>query len=154
MDLSVRWFIRTAVLWLLLGLLLGTWMGLEPARVPLLRTSHLHALLPGFVLFMIFGVGYHVLPRFSGRPVPWSRGPHVHLFLANAGVACLVAGFPARLAWPAAGRILLPVGGVLFMSGALLFAHAVWTLTGAPKWQLKTPRGETPAPGASPPSTP
>lgn len=135
MDQSVRWFLRSAVLWLLLGLVLGTWMGISPARVPLLRTSHLHALLPGFVLFMIFGVAYHVLPRFSGCPVPWARAPLLHLALANAGVACLVAGFPARLTWPPAGQILLPLGGTLFMAGALLFVHAVWTLTGAPQWQ-------------------
>jgi cbb3-type cytochrome oxidase subunit 1 len=152
MDRSVRWFLRSAVFWLLLGLALGTWMGSAPGRVPLLRASHMHALLPGFVLFMIFGVGYHILPRFSGRPVPWARGPMLHLFLANAGVACLVAGFPARMAWPAAGRVLLPLGGLLFLAGALLFAHATWTLTGAPQWQLKAPGGGKPK--APPPPNP
>jgi cbb3-type cytochrome oxidase subunit 1 len=149
MDVSVRWFLRSAMVWLILGLALGIWMALAPGRVPLLRAAHLHALLPGFVLFMIFGVGYHVLPRFSGRPLPWPRGGIVHLVLANVGVGCLVLGFPARVSWPSAGGILLPLGGALVMAGALLFAHAIWTLTGAPRWQMQPPRGR-----ATPPSTP
>ena len=149
MDVSVRWFLRSAVLWLLLGLGLGVWMAMVPGRMPLLRTAHLHALLPGFVLFMIFGVGYHVLPRFSGRPLPWPRGTFLHLVLSNLGVASLVAGFLARVNWPAAGAVLIPLGGVLVMAGALLFAHTTWTLTGEPKWQRQPIQARGTPPSAS-----
>jgi cbb3-type cytochrome oxidase subunit 1 len=140
MDASVRWFLRSAALWLVLGLLLGIWMGADPSRIPLLRTAHLHALLPGFVLSMIFGVGYHVIPRFAGRALPWPGGARIHVVLANLGVALLVAGFALRGPWSPIGGVLLPLGGLLFVAGALVFVHAVWTLTGAPEWQ-KGPGG-------------
>jgi len=152
MDVSVRWFLRSAVVWLLLGLGLGVWMAMAPGRMPLLRAAHLHALLPGFVLSMIFGVGYHVLPRFSGRPLPWPQGAFLHLVLANVGVAGLVAGFLARglwPLWPPVGPVLILLGGALVLAGALLFAHATWTLTGEPKWRPQpTPARGTP-PSAS-----
>lgn len=134
MSLPVRWFLRGAVFWLGVGLVLGLWMGLDPGQTAFLRTPHLHALLAGFVAFMIFGVGYHVLPRFSGRSVPWERGPLVHVALANLGLLALVGGFLGRILHPGLGRVLVPLGGVLFLVGAVIFIHAVWTLTEAPRW--------------------
>ncbi len=97
----------------------------------------MHALLPGFVLMMIFGVGYHILPRFSGRAVPWARGPLAHLVVANGGLALMVAGLLLRPGWTP-GNHILALGGTLVLSGALIFAHAVWWLTQPPKWTLPT----------------
>jgi cbb3-type cytochrome oxidase subunit 1 len=149
MSPAVRGFLRSAVAWLLVGLLLGLWMAVAPGRMAAFRAAHLHALLPGFVLMMIFGVGYHVLPRFAGRPMPWARGPMVHLALANAGLALLVPGFVLRMWWPVASRILIPLGGVLVLLGAVLFAHVIWKLTEAPRWNAPS-RGT----GVQPPSMP
>ena len=134
MSAPVRWFLRSAVAWLAVGMGLGIWMGADPSRTLLLRTAHMHALLPGFVLFMIFGVGYHVLPRFAGRPVPWARGPAVHLVLANVGLAVVVGGFLLRVGRPDLARVLIPLGGAAILAGAALFIHAVWKLTEAPPW--------------------
>lgn len=134
MSLAVRGFLRSAVLWLAVGLALGFLMAIRPSWIPLLRAAHLHALLAGFVAFMIFGVGYHVFPRFSGRPLPWPRGPLVHLVLANAGVLALVCGLLARGPAPAWSRLLAGTGGVLTLAGAALFIHSVWHLTKPPSW--------------------
>jgi hypothetical protein len=133
-SFPVRGFLRTAVVWLAVGLVLGLAMGVEPRWIPLLRAAHFHALLAGFVSFMIFGVGYHVLPRFAGRPVPWSRGPTVHLVLANAGLLGIVGGLLARGPVPAWSPALVGMGGTLVLAGAALFIHAVWHLTEKPRW--------------------
>lgn len=146
MSPAVRGFLRSAVLWLGLGLALGLWLALAPARTPQVRPAHLHALLAGFVLFMIFGVGYHVLPRFGGRPIPWPRGPMMHLVLANVGVALLVTGFLLRGAWPSGSRLIVPMGGGLVLAGALIFIHAVWRLTERPKWEIQDGRPSSPPP--------
>jgi len=138
---AVRGFLRSAVAWLVIGLLLGVWMVLDPARAPFIRLAHMHALLPGFVLLMIFGVGYHILPRFSGRPLPWTPGPMVHLVLADLGLALLVGGFLLRFSRPGVAHFALPVGGLLFLAGALLFAHVTWFLTEAPPWQRSKTKG-------------
>lgn len=134
MSTPVRWFLRSAVVWLAAGMGMGIWMGADPSRTLMLRAAHMHALLPGFVLFMIFGVAYHVLPRFSGRPLPWAAGPLVHLILANAGLAMMVAGFVLRVGNPDLARLLVPLGGGVILAGALLFIHAVWRLTEHAPW--------------------
>ncbi len=132
MSLAVRGFLRSAVLWLAVGLALGCLMAIRPSWIPLLRAAHLHALLAGFVAFMIFGVGYHVFPRFSGRPLPWPRGPLVHLVLANAGVLAMVCGFLARGPARVWSPLLAGTGGVLTLAGAALFIYSVWHLTRRP----------------------
>ena len=139
MSTTVRWFLRSAVAWLVLGMGLGIWMGAAPERIVELRPAHLHAVLPGFVLMMIFGVAYHILPRFSGRPVPWARGPSVHLALANVGLLVTVPGFLLRVRFPEAGRILVPLGGSVMLLGACFFVHTVWSLTERPKWNPRAP---------------
>ncbi len=144
MDLTVRGFLRSAVLWLALGMGLGIWMALDPAQAFRLRLAHMHALLPGFVLFMIFGVGYHIFPRFSGKTPPWPKGPITHLVLANGGLALMVVGLLFRVTWDPA-RWLLAAGGTLVLAGALIFAHAVWHFTEAPKWPMTSQRGPSPS---------
>lgn len=134
MSPPVRWFLRSAVVWLATGMAMGIWMAADPSKTLMLRAAHLHALLPGFVLFMIFGVGYHVLPRFAGRAAPWAKGPGVHAVLANVGLTVIVAGFLVRASRPPLAQILIPIGGGATLAGAALFIHAVWRLTEKPTW--------------------
>lgn len=147
MSFAVRGFLRSAVLWLAVGLVLGLLMGVRPGWIPLLRAAHLHTLLAGFVAFMIFGVGYHVLPRFSGHLVPWPAGPVIHLALANAGIVAIVAGFLARGPFPAWSPVLVGTGGALTVAGAGLFIHTVWHLTEKPSWRanIEPTRPSTPS---------
>ena len=42
-----------------------------------------HILLLGFMAMMIYGVGYHILPRFMGRPVYSHRLGNIQIWLAN-----------------------------------------------------------------------
>jgi len=44
---------------------------------------HVHILLLGFMAMMIYGVGYHILPRFMGRPVYSHRLGNTQVWLAN-----------------------------------------------------------------------
>ena len=44
---------------------------------------HTHIILLGFMAMMVYGVGYHILPRFMGRPVFSQRLGYVHVWLAN-----------------------------------------------------------------------
>jgi Cytochrome C and Quinol oxidase polypeptide I len=60
------------------------------------RAAHIHMLLLGFVTGMIFGVGYHVFPRFAARPLASPRLMRLHWWLANAGVAAMAVAFALR----------------------------------------------------------
>jgi cbb3-type cytochrome oxidase subunit 1 len=132
MDWFVRSFIKASLVWLGLAVSLGVAMAAHPAWV-VYRTAHLHMALLGFVTMMIFGVAYHVIPRFTGNPLHSRRLATVHWWIANAGLAVLVAGFVARVHVPASAIRVLATGGVLAAAGAYLFIYNLWrTIDGRP----------------------
>lgn len=129
----VRNFIRSSLVWLAVGGLLGLSMAYLPGEALVYRPAHVHANLLGFVSMMIFGVAYHVMPRFAGRPLPSRRLPSVHLWLANAGLAGLVAGWVLRPSLRAAGDLLVRSGGLLTGAGIGIFIWLIWkTVSGSP----------------------
>jgi hypothetical protein len=130
MEDFVRRFIRSSLLWLGVGVLLGVWLAFDPGRALAYRPAHMHANLLGFVSMMIFGVAYHVLPRFAGAPLRSRRMASVHLVLANAGLLLMVAGWGTRLSYAAVGGILLGVGALASSTGAFLFIINIWQTLG------------------------
>lgn len=125
----VRGFIRASLVWLAIGILIGVAMAFWPAGHIVYRPAHAHANLLGFVSMFIFGVSYHVLPRFVGRPLPSERMAMWHLWTANAGLALLVSGWLAGPAWTAVGRLLLIAGATVSVVGAALFIVNAWRIT-------------------------
>ena len=125
MDRTVVWFLRASLAWLVAGVTLGLGMALHP---PLLayRAAHIHLLLLGFVTGMIFGVGYHVFPRFAGRRLVSPGLVMPHWWLANLGAAAMAAGFVLRAEGVRGGPALLGAGGAAAAIGAYLFAYNIW----------------------------
>ncbi|HEX7004604.1 MAG TPA: hypothetical protein VF168_10505 [Trueperaceae bacterium] len=87
------------------------------------RPAHAHLNLLGFVSMMIYGVAYHALPRFSGRPFKRPRLALTQIVLANIGLLgmALVWG----LALPPALFALW--GGIEYLS-SLLFVFLIGEL--------------------------
>jgi cbb3-type cytochrome oxidase subunit 1 len=141
-DRPVVLFLKSSLVWLVTGVTLGVCMAVHP---PLLawRAAHIHALVLGFVTGMIFGVGYHVFPRFAGRPLRHPRLAMPHWWLANGGVAVMACGFILRAEGVAWSPTLLGLGGSAAALGAYLFAYNVWrTLdAAAPVPSAPSPRG-------------
>jgi heme/copper-type cytochrome/quinol oxidase subunit 1 len=125
MDPFVIRFIRSSLIWLAVGAALGLWMIFDPA-VLAYRPAHMHANLLGFVSMMIFGVAYHVIPRFSGSPLASRRNAGLHVWVANAGLALMVGGFMLRIHEAAIGGFMLRAGGVLSATGIALFITNIW----------------------------
>ncbi len=132
MDWFVKGFIRSSVAWLAIGTTVGVSMALDP-QLTVYRTAHLHMNLAGFVAMMIFGVAYHVVPRFSGVPLQGRKAAGVHLVIANAGLLLMVLGFGMRSRGIAVGEILLATGGTATAIGGYLFAWIVWRTVGKSK---------------------
>jgi heme/copper-type cytochrome/quinol oxidase subunit 1 len=126
MEDFVRRFIRSSLVWLGVGVVLGLWMAIDPGAALAYRPAHMHANLLGFVSMMIFGVAYHVLPRFAGRPLRSRRLAAVHLVAANAGLALMTLGFIVRVSSYGAGAVMLGVGSIASASGAFLFIGNLW----------------------------
>ena len=131
MEWFVRAFIKASLAWLGLGVTLGVAMAAEPAWI-VYRPAHVHMNLLGFVTMMIFGVAYHVLPRFSGHPLYYRRLPALHWALANLGLATMVVGFGLRPHLGAGAIPTLAAGGVLSALGAYLFILNMWRTINGP----------------------
>lgn len=128
MESYSRRFIRAGLVWLGIGVLLGVAMAWSPTAHLVYRPAHMHANLLGFVSMMIFGVAYHVLPRFSARPLHAPRLASAHFWIANAGLAGMVGGFLLRphVGW---GEPFLHLGAGLSALGAFLFIYNGWRTT-------------------------
>ena len=139
MDWFVRAFIKASVLWLALGILVGIAMAVYPAWT-VYRAAHVHMMVVGFVTMMIYGVAYHVLPRFTGNPLHNRRAAGVHFWIANVGLAFMVTGFALRANASPFATAVLTIGGVLAGAGAYVFAYLVWrTVDGRPRVQTASP---------------
>ena len=105
------------------------------------RPAHMHMTLLGFVTMMIYGVAYHVLPRFTGNPLRNRTAAGVHWWVSNVGLALMVVGFGLRANAAPFATLLLGVGGALAGAGAYIFAYLVWrTVDGYPHPQAAKPR--------------
>ena len=112
-----RWFVAAALVYALLGGLLGLAWLVFPGELPALALrAHAHLMLVGFVGMMIFGVGLHVLPRFTGHTLFSERLADAQFALVNLGLLVMVAG------WLAGAREAAEGGGTLLWAGFLLFA--------------------------------
>ena len=125
MEWFVKAFLKASVAWLALGVTLGVVMAARPA-LTVYRLAHVHMVLLGFVAMMIFGVAYHVLPRFSGNPLPSRRLPVWHWWASNAGLALMALGFALRAHAAPLATPALAVGGLLSALGAYAFAWLAW----------------------------
>jgi cbb3-type cytochrome oxidase subunit 1 len=82
-DKYAKAFVRSSLIYLGIGTLIGSCMVLWPDIRFTVTRVHVHILLLGFMAMMIYGVGYHILPRFMGRPVYSARLGNAQVWLAN-----------------------------------------------------------------------
>lgn len=131
MDWYVRAFIKASLAWLAMGVTLGVAMAAHPLWT-IYRLAHVHMVLLGFVTMMIYGVAYHVIPRFAGFPLHSRRAAVWHWWIANAGLALMAVGFALRArAWPWATHVLA-CGGTLSATGAYVFVFLLWRTIDGP----------------------
>jgi glutaredoxin len=78
------------------------------------RSAGVHVFGAGFVLFLIFGLAAHMLPRFTGNPIALAPWVWVQFGTANAGVPLLALGL-----WLDASAAALAGGALLWLSFAV-----------------------------------
>ena len=125
MDWFAKAFIRASLLWFMGGIALGLAMAIHPAWI-VYRPAHAHMNLVGFVVMMIFGVGYQILPRFFGHPIHSRWLAESHIWTANLGLAGMVVGFFLAPNVGPSGMIVTAVGGSIWAFGAFGFAYNMW----------------------------
>ena len=131
MLLIHRLFIKTALVYLVLGVMAGAWMLLRQAGAPLpevtnLPTVHIHLLGLGFFMMMVCGVALWMFPRKSGEsrqeaardPLAWTT---YYLITIGLAVRCLALLLPTFL-----GNVVLGISAVVQFAGVASFAIAIW----------------------------
>ena len=115
LEATSRWAIAAAAVYLALAgsaLLFGDGIAGD-ARW---RGPALHAFGLGFVAFIVFGLGEHMLPRFTGAPIRGGWIAWTQQGLAHAGTVLLIAGLVGDQ------RASALVGGTLAWAAFALFA--------------------------------
>ncbi|HEX6629758.1 MAG TPA: hypothetical protein VF048_01650 [Gemmatimonadaceae bacterium] len=145
MTWFVKAFLKASLAWLALGVTLGVAMAVHPAWT-IYRLAHIHMLLIGFVTMMIYGVAYHVIPRFVGFNLHRAEAAQWHWWGANLGLALMAAGFMLRPHGAAAATPVLATGGVLSALGAYAFVYGLWrTIDGPAELRAARRRAEAAA---------
>jgi cbb3-type cytochrome oxidase subunit 1 len=129
----VRRYIKTSFVFLLWGLLLGGWIivaefvaGRYPPR--LFITAHVHLLLVGFMLMMVMGVATWMFPRPARDDTAYRPllAEVVYWVMTMATALRALAEMLEGLFPSGALRLLIAVGGLGQVLGALLFVVNMW----------------------------
>lgn len=115
LEATSNWAIASAVVYLALAgvtLVFGGGIVGDPPW----RAAALHAFGLGFIAFFTFGLGEHLLPRFTGAPILAGSSAWTQLGLAHAGTLLLIAGLVVDR------RAITLLGGALAWAAFALFA--------------------------------
>ena len=120
MERYPRLFIQTALIYLLIGVILGVVIGTDPMLAVRFRFAHIHLNLLGFMVMIIAGVAYHVLPRFTARTMPWPAGVKYHFYLQNIGLLGMLGTKLTDDIWTAGGKTIFVLFAVVTASGLFI----------------------------------
>lgn len=114
MDRYTKLFIKASLIYLGLGVFLGTHLAIfEHGRLEI-RFVHVHVMLLGFMAMLIYGVAYHILPRFNAKPVTYPALIPFHFWLANIGIVGLSVFYILGGFWESgAPRVFFGLFGVV-----------------------------------------
>lgn len=145
----VRRFIKTGIAFLFAGIVLGGYMLVRRELYgewphPYLVSAHAHAVLVGFVLFLILGVALWLFPRAEKGDTHYrpERVEAAYWLLAAATGARFLA--EAARAWSEARWLawLVVIGGMGQTAGLSLYFWTMWTRIRPVGSQLREAKGE------------
>lgn len=124
MDRFVKNFIAMSIVYLLVASVIGVLM-LGSPEYTLYRFVHSHMMMLGWVSMMIYGVGYHILPRFAGRLLKSRALAELHFWLSNIGLMGMVVFYVPMVKNPEAGiyRALSAGSGIIEAVSMFLFFY-------------------------------
>lgn len=125
-KIAVR-FTRLSTPYLILGTTLTIFISLMPDGYIRFRPVIYHTYFLGWIAMMVFGVGYHILPRFADNKVHSLFLMRLNLKLANIGVAGFVFSWLLGIFFSSAflGNLRHPFG-ILAASALFIFIYNIW----------------------------
>ena len=129
MDKFVKGFIVMSIVYLGVAAILGIVM-LWDHNATWLRFVHSHLNMLGWVSMMIFGVGYHILPRFMGRPLHSNKLGEAQFYLANISLVIMLLFYVMNVYNPGGvyQAVTVAAGAVQAISVFMFFYNMMMTL--------------------------
>lgn len=125
-DLVATRYTSLSILYFLIGCMLGALMFLWPGNIYQIMPAHAHINLVGFVSMMIFGVSYHMFPRFAGRPLHSIQIAKLQFTILNVGLTGMVLLFAFADRDGMTYRTLLPLFGTTLAASFVLYVYNAW----------------------------
>ena len=132
MDSVAKNFVRMSVIYFAIAAVIGAYFMFTKINLHQLFQAHVHLMLLGWMSMMIYGVGYHIIPRFNGNPVAFPKLAVVHFWLANVALVGLVSS------WGIGGYYMIPekVFGVLNAIAIFMFVVNILVSIRKPKMMI------------------
>jgi heme/copper-type cytochrome/quinol oxidase subunit 1 len=149
MHSLVRRYLKTGILFLAAGLLIGGWMvvqrelgGSFPSRY--VMSAHTHAILVGFVMMMILGVALWLFPRPDKEDQRYQpRIAEVAYWLLAIGTAARIIGELLRVNVTATWiRWLVVIASFAQIAGIGVFFYTMWSRIRPAGSRAREERGE------------
>jgi cytochrome c oxidase cbb3-type subunit 1 len=126
MDKYAKAFVKASMIYLGVGAITGICMVLWPDIRFTITRVHTHINLLGFMAMMIYGVGYHILPRFMGRSVYSHRLGNIQVWLANITLVGLSVSWVLEVSQGGIWRVLAVLFGLGQVVSVFLFIFNLW----------------------------
>jgi heme/copper-type cytochrome/quinol oxidase subunit 1 len=130
----VRRYIKTAIAFLAVGLIIGVWMIarrelFQAFPSPYIVSAHTHALFVGFVMEMILGVALWLFPRPAKNDRRYdARLAEVAYWILTCSTSGRIAGELLRAGSDAVAlRVFVLACGAAQAAALLLFFHTIWS---------------------------
>ncbi|GMV04645.1 MAG: hypothetical protein AMXMBFR53_09250 [Gemmatimonadota bacterium] len=145
----VRRFIKTGIVFLFTGLGIGVWMQIQRDLLgiwpnPYFRSAHIHAVLVGFVMFLILGVALWLFPRPASDDRRYTPGriEAAYWILAVATVVRIVAELLQASSQVIVIRWAAVLGGWGQVTGLALYFWSMWSRIRPVGSQIREAKGE------------
>lgn len=122
MERYPKLFIKASIIYLLFGVIFGLLMSVHLLKNINPAFIHVHLNLVGFMSMMIFGIAYHVLPRFNAKPIKIPSLISLHFYLGNLGLTGLVLSYLMGGYWDQGiWKALFAIFAIMLTVSILLF---------------------------------
>ena len=129
MDKFLKNFIIMSIFYLILSSVLGIAMLHHPQLLSL-KFVHSHLNMLGWVSMMIYGVGYHILPKFAGKFLKSPKLAELQFWIANASLVVMLLFYSMNVLSPTASYAMITTlaGAVHAFSIGIFFYNMLATL--------------------------
>ena len=132
MNKLARLFIKTSLVYLAFSTILGVLITIGPGY----SFMHSHFALIGWVSFMLFGLAYESIPRYTSRALYSKKLGIIQFWLANIGLIGLSLSYPFMRMYDMKGKdysdalTAVMIFGLIEAISCFIFIYNIWKSMG------------------------